>query len=192
MATTAITDKEFDKLIERLIFFDTMRNNLLTFSFTAVLAALGVAVGTEVESLNAWVCLIPFFLIIPFAARISYYRISYAHTVSFLKVFAPEKMIFEGGSSEVHEGQCRFYGLIAWLVNHEMLLLGLATSCIFYFRYVPQVETWGRVEYLSLVVPVLCMLPICLISMSTYKFKDLSDPFITNWKSYKIKQNSQK
>ena len=35
-----ISEKEYDKLIKRLEFFDTMRNNLLTFSFTAVLAIL--------------------------------------------------------------------------------------------------------------------------------------------------------
>jgi len=33
-----ISDVEYGKLVSRLEFHDTMRNNLLTFSFTAVLA----------------------------------------------------------------------------------------------------------------------------------------------------------
>lgn len=33
----SINDKEYEKLIKRLEFYDTTRNNLLTFSFTAVL-----------------------------------------------------------------------------------------------------------------------------------------------------------
>lgn len=70
-----ITDEEYSKIIEKLKFFDTTRNTLLTFSFTAVLAVLGIAISTDVSEMNPWICLIPFFLIIPFSARISYYRL---------------------------------------------------------------------------------------------------------------------
>lgn len=45
MPDSYIAEKEYDKLIKRLEFYDTMRNNLLTFFFTAVLAVLGVAMG---------------------------------------------------------------------------------------------------------------------------------------------------
>lgn len=43
MKQIEISDKEYEKLIKNLEFFDTMRNNLLTFAFTAVLTTLGVA-----------------------------------------------------------------------------------------------------------------------------------------------------
>lgn len=85
MGEVRITNKEYDKLIKRLEFFDTMRNNLLTFSFTSVLTVLGVALAIDMDSLSAWICLIPFLLIIPFTARISYYRLASAHITSFLK-----------------------------------------------------------------------------------------------------------
>ncbi len=49
MREIQITDKEYDKLIKRLEFFDTMRNNLLTFSFTSVLAVLGVALAMDMR-----------------------------------------------------------------------------------------------------------------------------------------------
>lgn len=42
MQEVQITDKEYDKLIKRIEFFDAMRNNLLTFSFTSVLTQLVV------------------------------------------------------------------------------------------------------------------------------------------------------
>ena len=79
MKFTNITEKEYDKLIKRLEFYDSMRNNLLTFSFTAVLTVLGVAMTMNMDSNSSWMCLIPFFLIIPFAARIAYYRLASAH-----------------------------------------------------------------------------------------------------------------
>ena len=47
MGEVRITNKEYDKLIKRLEFFDTMRNNLLTFSFTSVLTVLGVALAID-------------------------------------------------------------------------------------------------------------------------------------------------
>lgn len=50
MREIQITDKEYDKLIKRLEFFDTMRNNLLTFSFTSVLAVLGVALAMDMKA----------------------------------------------------------------------------------------------------------------------------------------------
>lgn len=178
MSKKTITDAEFDKLISRLTFFDTMRNNLLTFSFTAVLAVLGVALGTDSDTFSAWICLIPFFLIIPFSARISYYRLSTSHIGSFLKVYAPEKMRFERGAKEVDEGQCRYYKAISWLVNHEMVLLALATDATFYSKYSQQTNTW---EILGLVAPILLTLIVYLISDSTYNFSQLNETFEDEW-----------
>lgn len=78
-----ILDEEYSRLIKRLEFYDTTRNTLLAFSFTAVLTVLGVAIQVEMNTITALICLIPYFLIVPFAARISYYRISSAHISAF-------------------------------------------------------------------------------------------------------------
>lgn len=114
-----ITNPEYEKLIQRREFDDKMRNTLLTFSFTAVLAILGLALSINMDSYTAWLCLVPFCLIIPFTARISYYRLESAHINSFFKVFASQKMKYEIGSSIVTENNCRYYPLLKWLVNHE-------------------------------------------------------------------------
>lgn len=52
MQEVQITDKEYDKLIKRIEFFDAMRNNLLTFSFTSVLTVLGVALAIDMDSIS--------------------------------------------------------------------------------------------------------------------------------------------
>ena len=110
MAAKGIIDKEFDKLIQRLAFFDSTRNSLLTFSFTAVLAVIGITIAEDADSFNPWICLIPFLLIIPFAARIAYYRLASAHINEFLKTFASDKMLFElGATTHAGENQIALY-----------------------------------------------------------------------------------
>ena len=179
-----VTDKEYDKLIRRLEFFDTTRNNLLTFSFTAVLAILGVALTLKLDSISSWFCLVPFCLIIPFSARIAYYRLSCAHINSFLRQFSAEKMQFEIGTRTVPENLCKFYKPIAWLVNHEMVLLGIATSCIFYLKYMPNIGSCSYLECVSLIVPVILTAIVYLISSSTYSYRKLMDQFEREWNAY--------
>lgn len=168
MKKIEITEKEHNILTQRLEFFDTVRNNLLTFSFTSVLAVLGVALAMELDRISVWICLTPFFLIIPFSARISYYRLASAHINSFLRKFRKEDMQFSIGSEVVSEGICKHYTIIAWLVNHEMVLLGMATTCIFYLKYVLCVETWTKWNYVSLVIPIMLNVFVFIISDSTY------------------------
>ena len=119
---TTVSNEEYNKLVKKIEFFETTRNSLLTFSFTAVLTVIGVALAMDMNVISAWICLLPFFLIIPFAARISYYRLATAHIGAFLKCFAPQNMQFEIGADFVKEGNCRFYTLTAWVITHEMVL----------------------------------------------------------------------
>ena len=178
----SINDKEYEKLIKRLEFYDTTRNNLLTFSFTAVLTILGAAL-LKTDVFSEWFCLIPFCLIIPFAARISYYRLASAQINSFLKQFSPERMQFEIGNDVVGENNCRFYRSIAWLVNHEMVLFGLATTMIFYFK-VYSTNTGQCYNCLILSIPIILTVTAYLISNSTYSYEDLMKSFGEKWDSY--------
>lgn len=184
MREIRITDKEYDKLIKRLEFFDTMRNNLLTFSFTSVLTVLGVALAIDMDSISAWICLIPFLLIIPFTARISYYRLASAHINSFLRKFGKLDMRFELGTNIVKEGICKHFKLIAWLINHEMVLLSIATSCTFYLTYISSISTWNFYNYISLVIPVLLTALVFAIADSTYSYKKMMDDFSDKWEQY--------
>lgn len=186
-----INDLEYDKLIKRLEFNDTMRNNLLTFSFTAVLAVLGIALEVDLDPVSSWICLLPYFLIIPFAARISYYRLASAHISSFLRTFAGEKMKFEIGTREVPEGKIKRYKLIAWLVNHEMVLLGIASSCIFWYKYATSIQTWECLNYVGLAVPVLLILTVFLICDSTNDFSGILLNFNKEWNTYNIENKNR-
>lgn len=184
MESIQITNEEYDKLIKRIEFYDTTRNQLLTFSFTSVLTVLGVSLAMEMNLLSVWICLIPFFLIIPFAARISYYRLASAHINSFLRKFHAVNMQFELGTDFVNEGKCRHYKIIAWLVNHEMVLLGLATSCIFYLKYIFLIGQWNFWNYIGGIVPFILMLVVYMIADSTFAYKKLIYTFSKEWEQY--------
>lgn len=177
-----ISEKEYEKLVNRLESFDTMRNNLLTFSFTSVLAVFGVALAMDMTAINAWICLIPFFLILPFTARISYYRLASAHITSFLKVFAEDRMQFEIGADTVKENKTKLYRLVSWLVDHEMVLLSIATSCVFYIKFLYSVNSWNVIHYVCLTIPIVLTILVFIISHSTYDYDRIVKSFNSEWK----------
>lgn len=178
-----IKDIEYEKLVRRLEFHDTMRNNLLTFSFTAVLAILGIALQMELDAVSAWICLIPYLLIIPFAARISYYRLSSAHIGAFLRTYAKDRVMYEIGAKNAGEekGIGKIYKQIAFLVNHEMVLLGAASSLVFYLKFIPQ--TNGRLwwNYVGYIAPVALIIWVFCISHSTNKYDRIVRRYEERW-----------
>lgn len=178
-----ITDVEYDKLVKRLEFNDTMRNNLLTFSFTAVLAILGIALEIELNIVSAWICLLPYLLIIPFAARISYYRLSSAHIGAFLRTYASDRVIFEIGAKNVKEeiGSEKMYPIIAFLVNHEMVLLGIASSLVFYLKYIPCVDDGNWWHYIGIAAPVVLLLSVFFLAHSTNDYSKMVNDFMSEW-----------
>ncbi len=187
-----ITAEEYNKHISTLNFFDTTRNNLLTFAFTTVLALLGIIIASE-NPINPLVCLVPYFLIIPFTARISYYRIASAHINTFLKSFVPEKTVFANGASIVPEKHGKVYPLIAWLINHEMVVLAIATGLIYcyeYYNYDNFSTLWSIIKFLA---PIPFIIVIFLISNSTYSYKKICDVYTPKWETYleKLKRNNE-
>lgn len=175
-----VTPAEYEKLIKRLEFHDVTRNSLLVFSFTVVLATLGIALEKE-ES--AWLCLIPYCLIIPFSARISYYRLSSAHINSFLRVYAKERMVFELGTEENPEKIFWRYNLIAWLVNHEMVLLAAASSILFSVKYWCEHGLFSVEDISFQVLSILLIVVVYVITDSTDKYSKMLSTYEGRWKT---------
>lgn len=178
-----ITDVEYQKLVNRLEFHDSMRNNLLTFSFTAVLTILGIALQLELDVFSAWICLLPYLLIVPFAARISYYRLSSAHISSFLRIYAKDRVQFELKAEGVKEsnGMIKGYGQLSFLVNHEMFLLGIASSLVFYLKYIPCTNGQLWWNYVGYIAPVALVIWVFYISHSTNKYDNIVKRYKERW-----------
>ena len=176
-----MSEKEYDKLYERLIYNLSTRTNLLTFSFTTVSAVLGLAIGLDNESVSPYLFLVPFFLIVPFTARIVYYRIVYAHICSFMITHFPDQMQYNIKAKRVDENQKRFHGVIAWLNNFEMTILAAGCAFIFYIKYCKTIEDFSLGVLLSFLVPLILIALVFAITMFGYKYMDHQNKYEARW-----------
>lgn len=180
----SITNEEYNTLVGLLDFFDTTRNNLLTFAFTTVLALVGAIIALD-NPFSPYLCLFPYLLIIPFTARITYYRLSSAHINSFLRTFAPDKAIFRRGTTVVREKHNWVYHPIAWLINHEMFILAVAVGGIYIYQFcaTAQIDTFWDIIKLTLPVPFISV--VYMITHSTNSYPKLYRHFQPQWEKYK-------
>lgn len=183
-------DFEYDRLVNELRDFTTHRNNLLVFSFTVVLSVLGV-VAANWGSVPAYLCLVPLFLTVPFAARVSYYRIAAAHRTAFLEVFYPERQRFTQGVRQVKEGEGATFRVVSFLVNTEMLVL----SCVCVFFYVAMKASLGQTIVGSATdAAVLAfggvMIAIAgVVTCRGYRYRALKDKFAEQWRKESLNES---
>lgn len=130
-----MTDREYDswqKTLERNV---STRTSLLTFSFTTVLAILGIALSDNGGNINPFAYLVPYLLIIPFEGRIAYYRLIHARISAYLEMVTPQDTSLDIAGEKVPEKQTWFFSRIALLNNCEMLFPSAATAIVFYGKY---------------------------------------------------------
>ncbi len=158
----------------------SLRNNLLTFAFTTVLAVIGIAFANLDKDIPPLLYLLPHFLIIPFAARITYYRMNHAHKNSFLEAFYPNGINtqFARGTMFVQERQRQTFRLVSLLVNIEMLILGAACSVLF---LVSAYEEAGKIRAISAVSALLPLFIIGVIIYQGYNYWKIKIRFLHKW-----------
>lgn len=180
----SITNEEYSTLAGLLDFFDTTRNTLLTFAFTTVLALIGAVIALDTP-FSPYLCLFPYLLIIPFTARITYYRLASAHINSFLRTFASDKTVFKRGTTVVREKHNWVYHPIAWLVNHEMFILAIAVGIVYAYQFcaTTSIETFWDIIKLSLPVPFISA--VYMITHSTNSYPKLYRHYQPQWEQYK-------
>lgn len=170
-----MTDREYDychKMQERN---STIKTNLLTFSFTTVLVILGIAITSD-ESLHPVTYLIPYCLIIPFQARISYYRLIHARISAYMEIVCPSDVKLDIIGQYVPEKQTNFFTIIAIfftiiaiLVNYEMFILSCGTACIFYSKCsFPKLQDFSIIDYIMIILPIL--FSALVFAIITYAF----------------------
>gem|GEM_PF-1320461 len=193
---TDLTKDEFDRLIARIETNHKIRNDILTFSFTVVIAALGIGFKIEsVDLLTSFLFLLPFFIIIPFQSRLTYYRMEEAHVRAYFFVYRPEWQTYSircrgkyGVGEDKGFGKKAYgrntYGAIAWLMNHEMVILAFATAGAFYLRYSPFV-TCDWITWLPLVIPVFLTAIVWWFAAATCDYAKVFYHYAEEWEARK-------
>lgn len=128
-------EDEFDILNRRMEKNLEMRHTYLMFAFTtsiAAIAALFVVGFTDIftdTDIPAWICIVPFAVIIPFQARISYSRLSHAKMEAYMAVFYEGKFVFmEKQLDELYGVMGKFIAIIS---NYELTLLSIVIDILF-------------------------------------------------------------
>lgn len=181
-----LSEQEYEHLQNMLNYNLSTRNNLLTFSFTTVLTILGLAIGIEDATFNnvsVILYIVPLCILIPFTARIVYYRILYAHIESFLMSYAPEKMQFRINSQKVPEENIKHYKIIAFLNNFETSILAVICMIVFYIKYCPGINGFDIIDACLLSVPVFLTAIIIAITLQGFNYKKHVKDYGKAWKS---------
>ena len=122
-------ENEFDILNRRMEKNLEMRHTYLMFAFTTAIAAIAAPFIIGFTDISAWICIIPFAVIIPFQARISYSRLSHAKMEAYMVVFYQGKFNFmEKPLDELNGIMGKFIAIIA---NYELTLLSVVIDVLF-------------------------------------------------------------
>lgn len=189
--------EELDRLNSRMDTNHGIRNDLLKFSFTSVIASLGAALALDnITAPLSFLFLFPFVIMIPFQARIAYYRLEEAHIRTYISKLYEEydmytKICRYGYYEDV--GMGRFYYIcIAWLVNHELVCLSVLTCIIFWVKFfstkdvIPVELTW-----LARILPVVLLAAVWAISHSTYSYLEMSYRYAKELKEIQNRWNKK-
>ena len=164
------------------------RTNLLTFSFTTVLAVLGIALSSNigVENVNKFLYLIPYFLIIPFEGRIAYYRLIHARISAYLEMMIPQDRSLNIAGKKAPEKQTWFFIVIAFLNNFEMFFLSSATAIVFYCKYpYPTEGKLSQMDWLMLSLPLVLSVFVGVIIVYTFNYEKWKSRYRKEWEKHK-------
>lgn len=122
-------ENEFDIVNKRMEKNLEMRHTYLMFAFTTAIAAIAAFFIIGFSNITAWFCIVPFAVIIPFQARISYSRLSHAKMEAYVMVFYPGKFKFI--EIELNELRGVPGKIIAIIANYELTLLSVVLDILF-------------------------------------------------------------
>lgn len=182
-----MTDREYNswqRTLERNV---STRTSLLTFSFTTVLAILGIALSDKGENTPPILYLVPYLLIIPFEGRIAYYRLIHARISAYIEMVIPEDVSLDIAGTQVSEKQTWFFNIIAILNNYEMLFLSIATAIVFYCKYpFPLWDEFSKVDWIMLIVPIIFSTFVGVTVAYTFNYSKWKAHYRKEWEKHRV------
>ena len=177
-------DQMVTKINNHMAFLLDTKNKILMFAFATTLAMFGAALKIESSSQDIYIYTLPFFLLLPFTARITYYRIWCCHQQTFLKIFAQDRFVFKDNEKEVPIERHFLDKIIAFLVNFEMGFLAIACLIIYI------VKSWEHYtnsigHFLAFSFSIIATILICSFCISALNYSKMSSYYLEKWKEKK-------
>ena len=153
-----------------------MRHTYLMFSFTTTAALIAAVFAFDASRDAYYLCLVPFSVIIPFQARVSYSRLSHARMEAYIKVFySSEYPYFSRPFNELYGIMGKFIEL---LVNYELTILSVTISiCYFVFA-----DSGTGISLTTVAVPLILTLMVAITATYTKNYQYFVDRFEKEYK----------
>lgn len=180
-----MTNEEFLQNENLITFLLETRNKILTFSFTVIVGMFAFSLIKEVDEKYFYIYTIPYFLIVPFAARITYYRLWACYTESYLKIFASNKFIISYPTKYKPPTIERNFldKFIGFLVNFEMSMLCIVCDIIFYYRCYEAFE-YKLITVVIFSIPILSTILVILFCFSALRYEKMDKEYMRKWKKF--------
>lgn len=177
-------ENEFDIINRRMEKNLEMRHTYLMFAFTTAIAAIAAFFVIGFSNITAWFCIVPFAVIIPFQARISYSRLSHAKMEAYLMVFYPGKFKFI--EMELNELIGVPGKIIAIIANYELTLLSIVLDILFVIIKKKLIN--GNTLFgLDFLVMIILTAIVCGLATYTFSYGKFWSRYINIYKSLSLK-----
>lgn len=159
-------EHEFNILVRMMEKNLEMRHTYLMFAFTTSMAALAVLFIVDfAKNIMPWICMIPFSVIIPFQARISYSRLTHAKMEAYVVSNYPKQFTFL--KTELNELSGILGKFIAIIVNYELTLLSFFIDILY---ITIQIYIIGSSNFVNINSFVMLICTGIVFSLATYTF----------------------
>lgn len=186
-----MTNEEFSQVDKLITFLLDTKNRILTFSFATVIGMYGFSFA-KITDKDFYIYTIPFFLITPFAARVSYYRIWACYLETYLKIFANDKYVVSRlvEYNIPHIERNFLDEIMGILVNFEMAILCIACDIIFYYKCY-NIFKFNIFHIIIFSIPTVSTLLVILFCCSALNYRKMEDNYIKKWKGlYELYNNT--
>lgn len=188
MSNGKVTNEEYEHICETKKCDTEIRNNLLTFTFTAVITFMGFIFASDKE-LHPIIYLLPYVVLIPFTGRMSYYRRWSAHMNTFLDVYAPQMRLYTEFCDKVKIETNWMDKILAWFVNYELGVLAVAVMVLFYVKYLKNVCGFSWADWFWMVIPAVCTMIVFALLKSVRDYDRMQQKYVEEWDKWeRVKQ----
>lgn len=175
-------ENEFDILNRRMEKNLEMRHTYLMFAFTTAFVSIAALLAANIENISSWIFVVPFSVIIPFQARVSYSRLNHAKMEAYVIVFYPKKFSFL--EIPLNELSGIMGKVLAIISNYELTLLSIAVDILF-IVIKKKILDMNKIIGIDAVIMIICTLIVFICATYTFPYLKFLNKYIEKYKGIK-------